>query len=456
MQRHPFIKYLMIFFYLILMGITSFQCANNKKEAEHKLIVKIHPDEVRKKAYWRVDKGKWYKSGKTKSGLSSGKHTIEFKKVEGWVGPDNKIIVIKGSTDKTKEAVKKSNEKKGIIQQIKNKKINTDKIRKTVKNLPDRIENLKAKAGIKTKRGEKLLRQKKRNELLIIDAFYKKIKVEKVAPAGSKKEVKESKNIAGLNKLVITTTPPGAMVTLSGKEKGKYYRGATPFREYVLPDWYKMRIKKNNYQSVESDGLIDIKTREEVTIHKDLKVFEGVDNPLLMGEKAEKSKEWNTAISYYNQVPEDNREKYVSAQNRMGLIYLNYENDMEKSINAFKNAIKKKRNDYALHYNLAVAYYKTKNYKGALLSLDEVKKLKAMIPPDIFKEVESGVKFLRAQCHYALFSNEKDPQAKRNLGYRTIQIFEDFINQASPEIEQYKEKKKKALSSIRKIKNELQ
>ena len=102
--------------------MTSFQCSNNKKEAENKLIVKIHPNDVRRKASWRVDKGKWYKSGKIKLGLSRGKHTIEFKEVTGWVKPGNKIIVIKSSTDKIKETVKKSNDKKGIIEQIKNKK----------------------------------------------------------------------------------------------------------------------------------------------------------------------------------------------------------------------------------------------------------------------------------------------------------------------------------------------
>jgi hypothetical protein len=45
-------------------------------------------------AQWCADGGEWQDSGSTRSGLSTGYHTVEFKKINGWKKPDNITVTI--------------------------------------------------------------------------------------------------------------------------------------------------------------------------------------------------------------------------------------------------------------------------------------------------------------------------------------------------------------------------
>jgi len=423
------VKKNIILYCLIFLCIIIFQCTGKKKKDMSKVTVSIHPEEVRGKARWRINKGKWHKHEEIQSKLSAGKYTVEFQEVNGWIEPADKIIQVKLKKDTSKT-------KKGVI---------------------EKIEGFKQDMGVKTTKGGKR-KQDITDRLIAIKGFYKKRKEltdetrsNIVTEEGSATVTTE----AGLHELTVTTNPPGAQVTLTGKQRNGHYQGVTPFTTKVKPDWYEMKIEKDNYQTVWPYDPTNIKTLKEVTIHKELTSSTGYDNPYNQARQAEDSENWRIAIQYYEQVNDDDREKYVSAQNRLGNIYLNHENDLEKAINAFRKAIQKKKNDYALHHNLALAYYEAKNYDQALESLNEVKKLKAMIPSELVYEVEAEVTFVRGQCHYALFMNEQDPQSKRQLGYRTLQIFNDFVDQAPRNIDQYDIKKKRATSVITKVKKEL-
>jgi hypothetical protein len=52
------------------------------------------PGAVSAGAQWRVDGGGWRNSGDTRSGLSVGSHTVEFKALSGWNKPGNKTVTI--------------------------------------------------------------------------------------------------------------------------------------------------------------------------------------------------------------------------------------------------------------------------------------------------------------------------------------------------------------------------
>jgi len=59
------------------------------------LMVSINPrTAITAGAQWRVDAGKWQKSGTTLSGLAVGTHAVEFKVIAGWAKPANQNVTI--------------------------------------------------------------------------------------------------------------------------------------------------------------------------------------------------------------------------------------------------------------------------------------------------------------------------------------------------------------------------
>jgi len=45
-------------------------------------------------AQWKVDGGPWHGSGAIQYWLSVGQHTVQFKTIEGWSRPSNKVVTI--------------------------------------------------------------------------------------------------------------------------------------------------------------------------------------------------------------------------------------------------------------------------------------------------------------------------------------------------------------------------
>ncbi|MCK5145832.1 PEGA domain-containing protein [bacterium] len=254
----------------------------------------------------------------------------------------------------------------------------------------------------------------------------------------------------------IESNPSGARVVLKGKRSGGRYEGVTPLDIQVNPDWYNIEVSKANYIPNSKSELVDVKTRDKVEIHRQLIADDGVEGLMLQAERAEAEEDWVNAVQYYERVKSVNKAQYFAAQNRMGIIYLNHEDDLEKAINSFKEGLKYKKNDYALHFNLAQAYYRAQDYNIAIESVNEVSRLKARIPPAKLPGIEADIVFLIGNCKYALFRNETDIQTKNKIGYQAIQAYSDFIDQAPVTLAQYEEKKKVALEALGKIRKDVQ
>ena len=73
----------------------SFLADNWLQEWLGSICVTLHPQAaVQAGAQWRVDSGLWRDSGQSADGLPVGPHTIDFKQIQDWIKPDEKLVEV--------------------------------------------------------------------------------------------------------------------------------------------------------------------------------------------------------------------------------------------------------------------------------------------------------------------------------------------------------------------------
>lgn len=260
--------------------------------------------------------------------------------------------------------------------------------------------------------------------------------------------------------LEFSTEPENARVTIKGTGVNPLIKEfMTPFKACLPPDMYSWEIQMADYDNLRSSDYIDLKNESYSQLHKVLISASAEKSLIELARTSEVNQDWQNAISQYQQVPRPESRAtasdYVYAQNRLGDIYLNKEQDIEKAINSFEQALVYADHDYALHFNLAIAYYQAQDYEKSLEYLNNVRKLKPRIPVDLLHSSELNVQFFTGMCQYRQFLLQNNEQARRNLGFLARQSLTNFINRITIEDDKFEDKKFEAERALEEIKREI-
>ncbi len=150
--------------------------------------------------------------------------------------------------------------------------------------------------------------------------------------------------------------------------------------------------------------------------------------PTLMeqGQQALAAGSYAEAVALFNRVrPTD--PAYKQALNKIGEARLKAR-DYEGAVTAYREILKIDPTEYAPHNNLAAVYLASQNILEADHELDQVLAKKHLIPLGQRNAVEREARYHKAVIQYTLFQNERDLEKKKNLGYRSLQVLQRFVD----------------------------
>lgn len=252
------------------------------------------------------------------------------------------------------------------------------------------------------------------------------------------------------HELVFIVTPSDAEVTLTGVQNGQRYSSKdlpanAPYKFLLVPDSYRWRAEKTGFETKVSTSIVVMETRTSFTVTTALNPVGPDGSVLTQGKSAEQQGQWEMAMSKFQQVPfpgpgadDQAKKEYVLAQNSLGNIYREQESvrDLEKSITAYKNALKVTDYDYSLHLNLALAYLDNSQPDMALRSIDNVRRFQSRMPPDQVRSIMAKANYVAGMSLYARYESETDEARKRGLAIQSEQALTTFIQQAPSGFEQ--------------------
>lgn len=241
-------------------------------------------------------------------------------------------------------------------------------------------------------------------------------------------------------RLVFTTEPGQASVTIVNEETGTQKTSETPATFEVPPGLYSWTAEKQGYASKTSQGAIDLETRQEATREIRLTEVSGEGAFLRRANEAYENRNYQEALSLYRQVPEpgpnQDPTKYLQAQTRLGQIYWKQQENYNAAIEAFQNVVDYDDTRYEAFLNLALVQYELENYAQTLDRLGRVNELTYRIPSEDQRRLRIGlrIKYRRALSLYQL-AQEEDSQDRRARALRARQTFQSFLSTIPTDLE---------------------
>jgi len=315
--------------------------------------------------------------------------------------------------------------------------------------LPD-VQVLLGTQNLGTTNSKGILRKKiapiQENSLLNITLLKSAYKVAEMAPPNpvsfqpQKKYYSVQASLLALRRLDVSVNPPGAQITLTAKESEARTFG-TDQPIYLEPDLYKYIIKKTGYQSVESKGYeLNLLTTKSQRLRR-----------TLLPEGKSGLEAWESVA------PPRSGESYtdfVKAQDSIAAHHFRRE-DYGLAIDAWNQALQYDKRGYSRYYNLGVAYYKDGKYEDAIETLNNLERLKTLIPLETWKDMRLNILYIQGDSRYRMWDRESEETVKRDLAILANTALQLFIDQVPENNARFRAKRNEATKKKTQIDDEL-
>ncbi len=247
-------------------------------------------------------------------------------------------------------------------------------------------------------------------------------------------------HLLALRRLDVTVNPPGAEITLLAKNS-EAMNFATDQPIYLEPDIYKFTIKKAGFQTIESKGFeLNLLTARSQHLRRtlvpegkrDLEAWEAVAPP-------------RSGESYT---------EFVRAQDSIAAHHFRQQ-DYGLAIDAWQQALKYDKRSYNRYYNLGVAYYKDGKYTEAIETLDNLERLKPLIPEGKWLEMRLNILYVQGDSRFRMWEKEPDEAVRKDLAILAHSALELFIDQVPENQTSFRAKKNEATRKVAQIDAEL-